>query len=142
MKGKVLIMNTQEMQLLDLFRACSPDRRAAIIYTAQIILDIERSESIPFTDPAPVPAADPAADAPDQADVQTSIRQSRLLRTAEKASHAIPMQYQLTTSDFYVLYDMVKSDQFHDPFYAICRTFEYGFVMGNRATRRGRVKNL
>ena len=52
MKGKVLIMNTQEMQLLDLFRACSPDRRAAIIYTAQIILDIERSESIPFTDPA------------------------------------------------------------------------------------------
>lgn len=131
-------MNTQEMQLLDLFRACSPDRRAAIIYTAQIILDIERSESIPFTDPAPVPAAD----APDQADVQTSIRQSRLLRTAEKASHAIPMQYQLTTSDFDVLYDMVKSDQFHDPFYAICRTFEYGFVMGNRATRRGRVKNL
>lgn len=138
MKGKVLIMNTQEMQLLDLFRACSPDRRAAIIYAAQIILDIERSESIPFTDPAP----DPAADAPDQADVQTSIRQSKLLRTAEKASHAIPMQYQLTASDFYVLYDMVKSDQFHDPFYAICRTFEYGFVMGNRATRRGRVKNL
>ena len=132
-------MNTEkEKKLLDLFNALDDTRKDALIMCAEIMSK--------YSDPvaeasAPVPVSVPAP-APDPADVQTSIRQSKLIRTAEKASHHIPLRYQLTTQDFYALYDMVKDDAYHDPFYAICRTFEYGFVMGNRATRRGVVKAL
>lgn len=128
-------MNTEkEKKLLDLFNALDDTRQDALIMCAEIMSK--------YPDPvaeAPAPAPVPA---PDPVDVQTSIRQSKLIRTAEKASHHIPLRYQLTTSDFDALYSMVKDDVYHDPFYAICRTFEYGFVMGNRATRRGVVKAL
>ena len=112
-------MTTKENKLIDLFNALDDTRQDALIMCAEIMSKY-----------------------PDPVDVQTSIRQSKLIRTAEKASHRIPLRYQLTTQDFYALYDMVKDDAYHDPFYAICRTFEYGFVMGNRATRRGVVKAL
>ena len=129
---------TKEKKLLDLFNALDDTRKDALIMCAEIM----SKYSDPVAEaPAPVPVPAPAP-APDPASVQTSVRQSKLIRTAEKASHHIPLRYQLTTSDFDALYSMVKDDAYHDPFYAICRTFEYGFVMGNRATRRGVVKAL
>ena len=129
---------TKEKKLLDLFNALDDTRKDALIMCAEIMS--KYADPVAET-PAPVPVPAPAP-APDPVDVQTSIRQSKLIRTAEKASHHIPLRYQLTTSDFDALYSMVKDDAYHDPFYAICRTFEYGFVMGNRATRRGVVKAL
>ena len=131
-------MTTKENKLIDLFNALDDTRKDALIMCAEIMSkysDPVAEASAPVPVPAPAPAPDPV-------DVQTSIRQSKLIRTAEKASHHIPLRYQLTTSDFDTLYSMVKDDVYHDPFYAICRTFEYGFVMGNRATRRGVVKAL
>jgi len=134
-------MNTEkEKKLLDLFNALDDTRQDALIMCAEIMSkypDPVAEAPAPVSVPAPAPVP-----APDPVDVQTSIRQSKLIRTAEKASHNIPLRYQLTASDFDALYSMVKDDAYHDPFYAICRTFEYGFVMGNRATRRGVVKAM
>ena len=69
-----------------------------------------------------------------------SYRESPLVITAQKA--IVPKNYQLTTEDIYTLYDIIRSDGKHDPFNALCFAFDYGFVKGNRATRRGKVKAL
>ena len=95
----------------------------------------------------PPSASDPAsAPDPDPDSVQTSTRRkddyrnTELVRTAQKA--VIPENYQMTSKDIEILYDIVRSDGRLDPFNALCFAFDYGFVKGNRATRRGKVKAL
>lgn len=102
------------------------------------------------SDPASAPDPDPDPDS-----VQTSTRpvnhtecirskdkymNTELVRTAQKA--VIPVRYQMTSQDLDTLYDIILSDSRHDPFNALCFAFDYGFVKGNRATRRGKVKAL
>lgn len=61
-------------------------------------------------------------------------------KTAEKVDlDAIPSAYQMDVEELKRLYVMIKNGKV---FEAFLMAFDYGFVMGNRATRRGRVKSL
>jgi hypothetical protein len=140
-------MTFLEQKLLDLFRACSDEQKFKILELADIIHK--------YPDPDPVPSDPASAPDPDPDSVQTSTRpvnhtecirskdkymNTELVRTAQKA--VIPVRYQMTSQDLDTLYDIILSDGRHDPFNALCFAFDYGFVKGNRATRRGKVKAL
>jgi hypothetical protein len=131
-------MTFLEQKLLDLFRACSDEQKFKILELADIIHK--------YPDPDPIPSDPASAPAPDPDSVQTSTRRkddyrnAELVRTAQKA--VIPNNYQMTSKDIEILYDIIRSDSIHDPFNALCFAFDYGFVKGNRATRRGKVKAL
>lgn len=61
-------------------------------------------------------------------------------KTAEKVDlDAIPSAYQMDVEELKRLYVIIKNGKV---FEAFSMAFDYGFVMGNRATRRGRVKSL
>lgn len=136
-------------QLLRLFENLSPDYRSRLIRYAEELTVIQSLRADPDPErPASAPAPDPDS-------VQTSTRpvnhtecirskdkymNTELVRTAQKA--VIPVHYQMTTQDLDTLYDIILSDGRHDPFNALCFAFDYGFVKGNRATRRGKVKAL
>lgn len=119
-------MTTKEKRLLDLFNSLDETRKDALILSGEILSS--------YSDPDPVaevPAADPAP-------VQTSVYHGDMARIAQKAD--IPLRYQMTTHDLDDLYYISRRD--HDPFKAFCFAFDYGFVKGHRATRRGLVKNM
>ena len=135
-------MTFLETKLLEYFRACGDKERIAIFETASYLADhhsdlpadlddVQTSMSAgQIVSPQPTQNLRPHA----------SYRESPLVITAQKA--IVPKNYQLTTEDIYTLYDIIRSDGKHDPFNALCFAFDYGFVKGNRATRRGKVKNL
>ena len=115
-------------QLVDLFNGLSMEYRGKLIrYAMELTILSTR-------------AADPdrqvSAPAPDPETVQTS---TRLRDTANKAE--IPARYQMTTAELDELLDVIRYDG-GDPIDALCFAFDYGFVKGNRATRRGKVKAL
>ena len=61
-------------------------------------------------------------------------------KTTEKIGlYTIPSAYQMDIEELKRLYEMIKNGKV---FEAFSMSFDYGFVMGNRATRRGRVKSL
>ena len=121
-------MTFLEAKLLSYFRACDDDRKAAILETAQLL-----SSSAGSVDLAPA-----SGTAPDPASVQTSSAAQRMIQTAQKAE--IPVRYQMVLPEINYLGDLIRKDG--DPFNALCFAFDYGFVKGNRATRRGKVKAL
>lgn len=135
-------MTFLEEKLLDLFRACDDTRKFAILETAKLCLDL--SKNPPADDPELPPAsADPS-------DVQTSIRHNpevmkhqetrSIEKIAKRADGQVPLRYALTLSDCYILHDMLLDDK--TGLSAFGMAFDFGFVMGNRATRRGKVKAL
>lgn len=119
-------MTTNEEKLLELFRSMDETRQEGLLLCAEIMTK--------YADPvAEAPASVPA---PDPVPVQTSIYHGDMAKTAQKA--VVPMRYQMTTHDLDDLYYITRRDK--DPFNAFCFAFDYGFVKGSRATRRGLVK--
>ena len=63
-----------------------------------------------------------------------------MVKTAEEVGfNTIPTAYQMNVEELRHLYEMIKMGKV---FEAFSMAFDYGFVMGNRATRKGRVKRL
>lgn len=134
-------MTFLENKLLEIFRACSDEQKFKILELANLVST--------FPDPAPVPppsASDPDP-APDPAPVQASTPDpdpetvragQRMLQTAQKAE--VPKLYQMVLGELCYLHDLTIRDG--NEFNALCLAFDYGFVKGNRATRRGKCKNL
>ena len=127
-------MTFLENKLIEIFRACSDDQRFKILELANLIST--------FPDPQPSASSDPD---PDPAPVQTSTPDpeidragQRMLATAQKAE--VPKLYQMVLGELCYLHDLTLKDG--NEFAAICLAFDYGFVKGNRAYRRGRVKAL
>ena len=119
-------MTTKEKKLLEVFRSMNETQQEALLLSADILTK--------YADPDPVAEAP----APDPAPVQTFIYHGDMAKTAQKA--VVPMRYQMTTHDLDDLYYITRRDK--DPFKAFCFAFDYGFVKGSRATRRGLVKAL
>jgi len=116
-------MTFLEEKLLEVFRACTDEQKCTVIEIAKII-------SAPAVDEQPKPKPQTSAQA------EKKVYHGDMARIAQRA--VIPTRYQLTTHDLDDLYIITKRDR--DPFNAFCFAFDYGFVMGHRATRRGRVK--
>lgn len=121
-------MTFLEAKLLSYFRACDDDRKAAILESAQLL-----SSSAGSVDLAPA-----SGTVPDPDSVQTSIAGEKMMRIAHKAE--IPVRYQMVMPELRFLHELTIRDG--NEFNALCFAFDYGFVKGNRATRRGRVKAL
>lgn len=121
-------MTFLEAKLLSYFRACDDDRKAAILETAQLL-----SSSAGSADLAPA-----FFTAPDPDSVQTSSAAQRMMQAAQKAE--VPVRYQMVLPEIEYLAALIWREG--DPFNALCFAFDYGFVKGNRATRRGKVKAL
>ena len=163
------MLTALENKLLELYRACPDEKKFAILDTAQLLCDISspdpsavhpasdlssrqlvglynslskeyRDKLIRYALELKVlssRAVDPAATpVPDPAPVHTS---TRLRDTVQKAE--VPYHYQMTVYDIQELLDIIHYDG-GGPFDALCYAFDYGFVKGNRATRRGKVKAL
>ena len=132
-------MNTEkEKKLLDLFNALDDTRKDALIMCAEIM----SKYSDPVAEaPAPVPVP-----APDPAPVQTSnvdpydAHVSFVGKRMEAAAHKvdIPKNYSLVVGEMEYLIGL--SMQERNPYNAFCLAFDYGFVKGHRATKRGLVK--
>lgn len=82
---------------------------------------------------------------PDQNTVQTSMYSAhvsaagrRMMITAQKAE--VPLRYQMILGELDFLHDLIQQEG--NAFNAICLAFDYGFVKGCRATRKGKVKAL
>ena len=63
-------------------------------------------------------------------------------KLSEEARKAIPAEYDINSVELSRLRDMIYSGDKDKVFEAVCMAFNFGFVMGNRATRRGKVKAL
>ena len=103
MKGKVLIMNTQDI----------------VSITPHDPADVQTSISDPYMD-------------------HVAAAGRKMEQTAHKA--VIPPRYQMVLGELDYLYELMKQEG--DPYNALCIAFDYGFVKGCRATRRGKVKAL
>ena len=142
-------MTFLETKLLEYFRACDDKKRIAIFEIASYLAD--HQQGLP-ADPGNVQTSisdgmtDQTSASEDHPQPAQNLRHhasyidSTIVTTAQKA--VIPEHYQLTSQDISVLYDIIRSDSKRDPFNALCFAFDYGFVKGNRATRRGKVKAL
>lgn len=131
-------MTFLEAKLLSLFRACDDECKNTLLFAAQSISGIWLLEDNPtpagvLTDLFPA-----SGTAPDPDSVQTSSAAQRMIQAAQKAE--IPVRYQMMLPEIEYLADLIRRDG--DPFNALCFAFDYGFVKGNRATRRGKVKAL
>jgi hypothetical protein len=120
-------MTFMEKRMLDLFRKCDDDKKFALLELADICVN-------------PVPAApvkpQATVSSPDPARIQTSIE-----RISKYAAGNIPLRYDLATDDLAAIHEMIHQGT-DEEYRAISMIFDYGFVMGNRATRRGKVKAL
>ena len=134
-------MTTDEQKLIDYFRSFDEAHRNALMATASYL------------------AAYPATSAPDPATVQTSnlpvylvqrtncdpelmkYQKTRsIINIAKRADGNVPLRYSLTISDIAVLSDLLYEDRTGIKPFGVA--FDFGFVMGSRATRRGKVKAL
>lgn len=121
---------SESRRLLHLFDKLSADYRSRLTRYAEELTAIQNR----------------GPDDPDS--VQTSVRhpeEDEILRCGEKMENAarkaeIPLPYQLTLREMQYLYLLTQQEK--SPSNAVCLAFDYGFVKGNRATRRGRVKAL
>ena len=123
-------MTTNETKLLELFRSMDETRQEGLLLCAEIMTK--------YSDPVAEVSAPSPAPAHDPAPVQTSICHGVVEKTAGKAD--VPRRYQMTIGDFDDLHAMILRDG--NAFNAVCTAFNYGFVKGSRATRRGLVKAL
>ena len=142
-------MNTEkEKKLLDLFNVLDDIRKDALIMCAEIMSkysDPVAEAPAPVPVPAPVPAPAPASD---PVDVQTSsadryaVHVSSVGERMEAVAHNadIPKNYQLIVGEMEYLMNLSKLE--HNPYNAFCLAFDYGFVKGHRATKRGLVKAM
>lgn len=60
---------------------------------------------------------------------------------AQRADEHIPINYTLTLEELYKVHDLIHSG-YDGEWKAITMLFNFGFVMGCRATRNGKVKRL
>lgn len=90
------------------------------------------------SDPASAPDPDPDSVQTSTPDPDTVRAGQRMEQTAQKAE--IPVRYQMVSLELCYLHDLTIRDG--NEFNALCLAFDYGFVKGNRATRRGKVKAL
>ena len=63
-------------------------------------------------------------------------------KLSESARKVIPAEYDINSEELTRLRNMIYSGDKDKVFDAVCIAFNFGFVMGNRATRRGKVKAL
>lgn len=124
-------MTFLESKLLDYFRKCDDDRKFAILEIVSICADPAPASAGSVVDLPPA-----SASAPDPARVQTSIE-----RISKYADGNVPHRYSLTVSDLNYVHELIHQGS-SEEIEAIGMVFDYGFVMGNRATRRGKVKAL
>ena len=123
-------MTFLESKLLDYFRKCDDDRKSAILEMASLCADpVTSARIVEFPQ---------ASASPDPDDVQTSILGEKMLRTAQKAD--IPARYGMMLGELNYLHDLIEQE--NSAFNALSLAFDYGFVKGHRATRRGKVKAL
>ena len=59
-----------------------------------------------------------------------------LEKTAARVMYRVPSGYDLTHADLTQLHDMAE----HNFFEAICTAFNFGYVMGHRATEAGKYE--
>lgn len=59
-----------------------------------------------------------------------------LEKTAARVIHRVPSSYELTYTNLTQLHDMAE----HNFFEAICAAFNFGYVMGHRATIAGKYE--
>lgn len=122
---------TKEEKLISMFHSLNETQQEALLLCAEIMKK--------YADPVPVAEA-PAA--PDPAPVQTSSAApvSDVGKRMEAVAHNadIPKNYQMVVGEMEYLFDLAKQER--DPYNAFCLAFDYGFVKGSRATKRGLVK--
>lgn len=58
---------------------------------------------------------------------------------AERARHRIAADYDINSTEIKRLMVLARSADANKTFESICIAFRFGFVMGHRATRRGKV---
>ena len=133
-KGMTNMLTDLENKLLEIFRACPDEQQLIILNVVQIL----RNPASPDTDrPAAAPASEPDAD-PNPEEEAIALCGKRLVQTALKAD--VPDAYQMKYGDLKYLGNLIVLEG--DIFHALSFAFDYGFVKGNRATRRGKVKAL
>jgi len=62
--------------------------------------------------------------------------------TAEKAFKELPSNYALTLSEIMQLVCLAEKNGMQGIYEAITTAFLFGVAIGNRATRKGKIKNL
>lgn len=115
-------MTFLEEKLLEVFRACTDEQKFKVIELAKIVSTSLTGE------PAPQPQTSALA--------EEKVYHGDMARIAQRA--VVPPRYQMTTHDLDDLYIISRRDR--DPFNAFCFAFDYGFVKGYRAAKRGVVK--
>jgi len=60
---------------------------------------------------------------------------------AQRAKHHIPANYDVVIGELERIYNRVQQGG-NEAFEALCMLFNFGFAMGCRATRNGKVKRL
>ena len=128
-------MTFLENKLLEIFRTCSDEQKFKVLELANLVSTFPYPDPVPplsASDPAPVQTSTPD---PDPEIVRAG---QRMLQTAQKAE--VPKLYQMVLGELCYLHDLTLKDG--NEFAAICLAFDFGFVKGNRAYRRGRVKAL
>lgn len=123
-------MTFLEQKLLDLFRACPDEKKFGVLEIARILSDLPDSDCDPVSLTYSVQTSTP--------DPDTVRAGQRMEQIAQKAE--IPVRYQMVSLELCYLHDLTIRDG--NEFNALCLAFDYGFVKGNRATRRGKVKAL
>lgn len=63
-----------------------------------------------------------------------------IISIAKRADGNVPLRYSMSISDIAVLSDLLYEDRTGIKPFGVA--FDFGFVMGSRATQRGKVKNL
>ncbi len=66
----------------------------------------------------------------------------KIKATAEKALKELPSNYTLTISEILQLVFLAEENGMQGIYEAITTAFLFGVAIGNRATRRGKIKNL
>lgn len=125
-------MTFLEKRLLELFNTCNDYCKEAILEVAEIYSS-RCSNPVSSSKITQMPNV---SDSPNQNNAEKVYKFSM-----EKAviNADIPSSYQINTNQIYHLYEMICDRK---PIEAIVMAYNYGFVKGNRATRRGKVKAL
>ena len=139
-----------ERDLIDKFSALGDEYKSRLLrYANELTILSNLPASVPPPeDPPPAPCCrscsctdpvpPPVASALDPEREEIIAAGKKMYAIANKAE--IPKVYQMNIREIQYLYLLMNQDK--DPFDAFCLAFDYGFVKGNRATRRGKVKAL
>lgn len=103
------------------------------------------SEDLPApADPAPVQTSAPSVFPVMRMDYDPELmkfqKNRSIISIAKRADGNVPLRYSMSISDIAVLSDLLYEDRTGIKPFGVA--FDFGFVMGSRATQRGKVKNL